>query len=120
MSGNTVNRGGNTVNINPGGNTTTNRPAQLPANANKPSQLPANRGNVQNNGAQVQNRAQNEAARGYGQNRDPGTKSGAFSGYGAGGSTAATQARGRSSYTGGGGTARASGGAARTGGARKR
>src|SRR5208283_3808641 len=111
--GNTnVNRGGNTVNINPGGNTTTNRPAQLPANANKPSQLPANRGNVQNNQAQVQNRAQNEAARGYGQNRDPGTKSGAFSGYGAGGSTAATQARGRSSYTGGSGAAQASGGAA--------
>ena len=120
MSGNTVNRGGNTVNVNPGGNTTTNRPAQLPANANKPSQLPANRGNVQNNQAQVQNRAQNEAARGYGQNRDPGTKSGAFSGYGAGGSTAATQARGRSSYTGGGGAAQAGGGAARAGGGRKR
>jgi hypothetical protein len=113
MSGNTVNRGGNTVNVNPGGNTTTNRPTQLPANSNKPSQQPLNRGNAQNNQAQVQNRAQNEAARGYGQNRDPGTKSGAFSGYGAGGSTAATQARGRSSYTG-------AGGAAPTGGGRKR
>jgi len=68
--------------------------------------LPANRGNMQNNQAQVENRAQNNAARGYGENRDAGTKSGAFSGYGAGGSTAATQSRGRSSYTGGGGTAR--------------
>jgi hypothetical protein len=116
MSGNTVNRGGNTINVNPGGNTNTNRPTQLPANtnkptqlpanANKPTQLPANRGNMQNNQAQAQNRAQNNAARGYGENRDAGTKSGAFSGYGAGGSTAATQSRGRSSYTGGGGTAR--------------
>ncbi len=119
MSGNTINRGGNTVNINTGGNTSTNRPTQLPANTNKPTQLPANRSNAQNNQAQLQNRAQNEAARGYGQNRDPGTKSGAFSGYGSGGSTAAAQSRGRSSYTGGGGTARASGGAARTGGGRR-
>jgi hypothetical protein len=111
MSGNTVNRGGNTVNINTGGNTT---------NAgNKPTQLPANRGNVQNNPAQGQNRVQDNAARGYGQNRDPGTKSGAFSGYGSGGSTAAAQSRGRSSYTGGGGAAHA-GGAARGGGGGRR
>ena len=117
MSGNTINRGGNTVNINTGGNTSTNRPTQLPANTNKPTQLPANRGNAQNNQAQLQNRAQNEAARGYGQNRDPGTKSGAFSGYGSGGSTAAAESRGRSSYSGG--AARASSGAARSGGGRR-
>jgi hypothetical protein len=117
MSGNTVNRGGNTVNINTGGNTTNT--------ANKPTQMPANRGNMQNGQAQSrpnnqnnQAAAQNNAARGYGQNRDTGTKSGAFSGYGSGGSTAAAQSRGRSSYTGGG--AAQSGGAARGGGGRKR
>jgi hypothetical protein len=110
MSGNTVNRGGNTVNVNPGGNAT----------ANKPTQLPANRGNLQNNQAQAQNRAQNNAARGYGQNKDTGTRSGAFSGYSAGGNAAATQSRGRSSYTGGGGAARTSGGATRPSGGRKR
>jgi Protein of unknown function (DUF3300) len=108
MNGNTVNRGGNTVNIN---------------NGNKATQLPANRGNGQNGQAQtrpnIQNNqaAQNNAARGYGQNRDTGTKSGAFSGYGSGGSTAAAQSRGRSSYTGGG---RAAGGAAHSGGGRRR
>ena len=106
LSGNTVNRGGNTVNINTGGNTTNT--------GNKATQLPANRGNVQNNQAQVQNRAQNNANRGYDQNRDTGTKSGAFSGYGSGGSTAAAQSRGQSSFSGGGGTR--SSGAARTGG----
>jgi Protein of unknown function (DUF3300) len=110
MSGNTVNRGGNTVNINTGGNTTNA--------ANRPTQMPANRGNVQNNQLPGQNRAQNEAARGYGQNRDPGTKSGAFSGYGAGGNTAAAQSRGQSSFTGGGRAAH--GGGAARGGGRKR
>ena len=110
LSGNTVNRGGNTVNVNPGGNTA----------ANKPTQLPANRGNAQNNQAQVQNRAQNNAARGYGQNKDTGTRSGAFSGYSAGGNAAATQSRGQSSYTGGGGAARTSGAATRPSGGRKR
>ncbi len=111
LSGNTVNRGGNTVNINTGGNTTNT--------GNKATQLPANRDNVQNNQAQVQNRAQNNANRGYGQNRDTGTKSGAFSGYGSGGSTAAAQSRGQSSFSGGGG-ARSSGAAHGGGGGRKR
>jgi hypothetical protein len=121
MSGNTVNRGGNTINVNPSGNTTANRPTQLPANANKPTQLPANRGNLQNNQAQGQNRVQDNAARGYGQNKDPGTRSGAFSGYSAGGNAAATQSRGRSSYTGGGGAAaRPSGAGARPSGGRQR
>jgi hypothetical protein len=115
MSGNTVNRGGNTVNINPGGNTGNT--------GNKPTQMPANRGNTQNGQAQtrpnIQNSQAQNNARGYGQNRDPGTKSGAFSGYGSGGSTAAVQSRGRSSYTGGGGAAH-TGGAARGGGGMKR
>jgi Protein of unknown function (DUF3300) len=108
-NGNTVNRGGNTGNIN---------------NGNKPTQLPANRGNMQNGQAQtrpnIQNNqaGQNNAARGYGQNRDPGTKSGAFSGYGSGGSTAADQSRGRSSYTGGGRAAHSDGG--HGGGGRRR
>ena len=101
--GNTINRGGNTVNVNPGG--TTNR--------NQPTQLPANRGNTQNrsratNRENIQ-RNQGNANRGFGQSGDRGTRSNAFSGYGSGGSTAATQSRGRSSYS--------SGGAARSGAA---
>ena len=108
LSGNTVNRGGNTVNVNPGGNN---------AARNQPSQLSANRGSLQGN--QARPRAQT-ADRGYGQTRDPGTRSSAFSGYGAGGNTMNAQSRGRSSYGGGGGTAGARSGAGGGGGGRRR
>jgi uncharacterized membrane protein YgcG len=61
--------------------------------------------NRPNNGNQ-QNRPQNTAnngSRGYGENKSPGTKTGAFSGYGAGGNARTESSRGRESFGGGGG-----------------
>lgn len=93
--GNTINGGGgNTINVNPGGNKQGNA-STLPAGNRgsqggagsrpaTPSTLPAG------GGAQGQNR-------GYGQTRDAGTKSTAFSGYTPGGNAAAQQSRGSSS-----------------------
>jgi Protein of unknown function (DUF3300) len=100
---NTINRGGgNTINVNPGGNKQGNA-STLPAGnrgnlqgnagSKTPSTLPAG------NGTQGQNR-------GYGQNRDAGTKSTAFSGYTAGGNAAAQQSRGSSSIGASGGASR--------------
>jgi len=93
LSGNTINRGGNTINVNTGGNTAA-KPTTLPANRGSQVQA-ANRENIKANQGQAQNR-------GYGQTRDPGTRSNAFSGYTAGGNATAQQSRGRSSFTGGG------------------
>jgi Protein of unknown function (DUF3300) len=128
--GNTINRGGgNTINVNPGGNrpaTPSTLPARNPgsspgnAGGNRPatpSTLPAgNRGNIQGNQGQGQNRGRADASRGFGQSRDSGTRSNAFSGYTAGGNAAAQQSRGSSSLGGGGGASRSSG---RTGGGRR-
>jgi uncharacterized membrane protein YgcG len=64
-----------------------------------------NNSNRAGNGNQ-QNRPQNAAnngSRGYGDNRSPGTKTGAFSGYSAGGNARAESSRGRQSLGGGGG-----------------
>jgi Protein of unknown function (DUF3300) len=106
-SGNTINRGGNnTINVDPGGS----RPGSastLPAGnrgngqgnaGNKPpaTTLPAGKGN------QGQYRGQADSSRGYGQTRDTGTRSNAFSGYTAGGNAAAQQSRGSSSLGGAG------------------
>ncbi|MGA3210868.1 MAG: DUF3300 domain-containing protein [Terriglobales bacterium] len=102
-----INRGGNTINVNPGGN----KPGS-------PSTMPAgNRGNGQVGQGQGQNRTNpnTNANRGYGQTRDAGTKSNAFSGQTTGGNAAAQQSRGRAS-TGASTGAKPSGGAARSGG----
>jgi hypothetical protein len=138
--------GGNTINVKPGGgnrpatlptgnggnsagNTGGNRPSTLPAGNGRnpagnaggnrpatPSTQPAgNRSNMGNQG-QGQNRGQADANRGFGQTRDSGTRSNAFSGYTAGGNAAAQQSRGSSSFGGGGGAARQSG---KTGGGRR-
>jgi hypothetical protein len=128
-SGNTINKGGNT--INGGGGNTINvgnrpgNPSTLPADnrgkspgnaGNKPganpSTLPAgNRTGGQGNQAQGANRGQTDPSRGFGQTRDTGTRSTAFSGYTAGGNAAAQQSRGSSSL-GTGGPSRTSGGKA--------
>jgi hypothetical protein len=126
VSGNTVNintgnkntvNGGNRNNVNTGninagnsknnvnsGNRSTNagNTNNRPNSANRPTTMPAN-------------------DRGYGQKPATGTKSGAFSGYGAGGQTRTQSTRGQQSYGGGG----AKGGqrtapAARSGGGRRR
>jgi len=70
----------------------------------------ANRGNLQNNRPQNNAaRPSNSSYRGYGQNSPSGNKSGAFSGYGAGGNARAESSRGRSSFGGGGGGNRGGG-----------
>jgi hypothetical protein len=97
-SGNRNNVGNNPSR--PNGGSSTNRPNA----GNRPSTMPA-------------------ADRGYGQKPATGTKSGAFSGYGAGGQTRTESTRGKQSYSGG---ARAQGGqqrsapAARSGGGNRR
>src|SRR5271157_3712698 len=97
-SGNRSNAGSNTNRPNAGNNT--NRPNA----GNRPSTMPA-------------------ADRGYGQKPATGTKTGAFSGYGAGGQTRAESNRGKQSYGGGGGQQRsapAARGGGGGGGGRKR
>lgn len=101
VSGNTVNKGGNTVNINTGGNTNNN----------------VNAANRQRPNSQPQARPANQD-RGYGQQRQTSTKSGAFSDYNKGGNTRAQADRGRSSMGGGGGNRQAP--ARQSGGGRKR
>ncbi len=123
VSGNTVNinngnrnnvNGGNRNNVN-GGNrnnvgNNNNRP-NAGNNANRP-----NAGNNSNrpNAGNRPNQAP-AADRGYGNKAATGTKSGAFSGYGAGGQTRAESNRGKQSMGGGGGAQR-SAPAARSGG----
>jgi len=108
-----TNISGNNVNINNGGNRNNNinsgnRNDNLnnnrnPSNAgNRGSNTNINRDNMQNR-PQNNARPTNSQYRGYGQSPSPGTKSGAFSGYGSGGSTRAQSDRGRSSFGGGGG-----------------
>lgn len=119
-----TNISGNTVNVNTGGNRTNNvnanngnrtnnvntnninnnRNTNNVANANRGNNNNnVNRDNVQNNHPQNNaNRPSNSQYRGYGQAQSTGTKSGAFSGYGAGGNARADSNRGRAS-TGGGG-----------------
>jgi hypothetical protein len=67
-----------------------------------------NRNNVNNNRTNTNvnrptqpARPQNNPSRGYGQTASPGTKTGAFSGYSAGGNARAESSRGRQSYGGG-------------------
>ena len=70
-----------------------------------------NNNNRPNNG-NMQNRPQNtpNPSRGYGENRSPGTNTGAFSGYGAGGNARAESSRGRQSFGEGGGNRGGGGG----------
>jgi|SRR5208283_372793 len=126
VSGNNVNintgnrnnvNGGNRNNIN-GGNRNNNN---IGNNNNRPN---AGNNNNRPNGGNANNRpnagnrpAQTPAAdRGYGQKPATGTKTGAFSGYGAGGQTRAESNRGRQSAGGGGGGQQRSAPAARGGG----
>ena len=122
-----TNISGNTVNINNGNRTNNNvnngnrnnnvnngnRPTTMPANnqANRPQNTQANR--PQSTAAKPANNY-----RGYGQTASPGTKTGAFSGYGNGGAARAESSRGRQS-TGGGGGNRGGGGARGGGGGRR-
>jgi uncharacterized membrane protein YgcG len=112
-----TNVSGNTVNINNGGNRSTNvnnRPnynvPNNPGNVYRPNQ-----GAINQNNGRPQNTARpsNSQYRGYGQTPSPGTKTGAFSGYGAGGSTRTEAQRGRSSV--GSGEGRSAGGGGRRG-----
>lgn len=128
VSGNTINRGGgNTVNINTGGNTNVNAPNRQRPNGNTPT-FGSNRERPTNNqgGNLGQNRQPNtaqarpaQADRGFGQQKQAGTNSGAFSGYNKGGNTRAQADRGRGSMGAGGGGAK-SAGARQGGGGRKR
>jgi len=116
VSGNTVNRGGNTINVNTGGNTNVSGNNRQNTNANygnnrqrpgnTPTTQPANRPPA--------------ADRGFGQQGQTGTKTGAFSGYDKGGNTRAQADRGRSSFGGGGGGNKGGGGRAAGGGGRRR
>lgn len=83
VNNNNVNR--NNVNNNRT-NTNVNRPQNTPARPATPPARPAN-----------------NPSRGYGQTASPGTKTGAFSGYSAGGNARAESSRGRQSFGGGGG-----------------
>ncbi len=94
VNNNNVNR--NNVNNNRTTNNNVNRPQNTAA---KPPSAPA--------------RPANNPSRGYGQTASPGTKTGAFSGYGAGGGARAESSRGRQSYGGGGGNRGGGGGGRR-------
>jgi hypothetical protein len=120
-----TNISGNTVNINTGNRNTVN-------NANRNTNIGSGNRNANINGGNRNNIANNAnrpnagnrpaqmpaADRGYGQRAQTGTKSGAFSGYGAGGTTHAEANRGRQSFGGGGGQRSAP--AARGGGGGRR
>jgi uncharacterized membrane protein YgcG len=97
-------------------------------NRNNVNNNNASRNNVNNNANRSApnnvNRGNNEAnrpapkpaanpSRGYGQSPSPGTKTGAFSGYSAGGNARAESSRGRQSYGGGGGNRGGGGGGRR-------
>jgi uncharacterized membrane protein YgcG len=130
---NNVNR--NNVNVN---NINTNNINTNNVNRNNVNNNNVNRNNVNNNrvsnnvgttnnvnrppnNGNLQNRPQNTAARpentprGYGQQPSPGTKTGAFSGYGAGGNARTESSRGRQSFGGGGGARGGGGGGGRGG-----
>jgi hypothetical protein len=101
-----TNVSGNTVNINNGGNRTNNVNAnngnRTNNNVNRNNNVNANnngnRNNAQNNRTQNNaTRPSNSSYRGYGQSSGGGTKTGAFSGYGAGGNARADSSRGRAS-----------------------
>ncbi len=123
VSGNTVNKGGNTVNINTGGNTNVNA-----SNRQRQNTTSTNSTNRQGSGNTTSslNRPNTSAAqarpaadRGYGQQRQAGTNSDAFSGYNKGGNTRAQADRGRGSMQAGGGGAKQAP-AARSGGGGRR
>ncbi len=110
VSGNTVNvNTGNRNNVNTGNRNTVN-------GGNRNNVNSGNRPNTGNNANRPNAGNRPPAAdRGYGQKPATGTKSGAFSGYGAGGQTRAESNRGKQSMGGGGGAQR-SAPAARSGG----
>ncbi len=121
-----TNISGNNININTGNRNTIN-------NANRNNNINTGNRNI-NNVNRNTNVANNNsrpnagnrpntmpaAERGYGQRPATGTKTGAFSGYGAGGQTRAESNRGQQSYGGGGGAQRSAPAARGGGGGRKR
>ena len=121
VSGNNVNINNNrTNNVNTNNRTNNVNNNNRPTNVNRPNQGTT----LQNNPRPTTNtRPQNTPRpatqpsasqyRGYGQTPSPGTKTGAFSGYGSGGNTRAESQRGRSSMGAGGGAARGGGGGRR-------
>jgi hypothetical protein len=120
-----TNISGNNVNINTGNRNTVNNANRNnninSGNRNNNNVNGGNRNNVGNNNNRPSagNRPSTMPAndRGYGQKPAAGNKSGAFSGYGAGGQTRNESARGQQSYKGGGG---ARGGQQRSGGGGRR
>jgi hypothetical protein len=130
-----TNVSGNTVNINTGNKNTVNGGNRN--NVNTGNVNAGNRNNNVNSGNRSNNVGNNPnrsntgnrpstmpaTDRGYGQKPASGTKTGAFSGYGAGGQTRTESTRGKQSYSGGGGAKagqQRSAPAARSGGGRKR
>jgi len=131
-----TNISGNTVNVNKGGNrNTVNGGNRNTNNINSGNRNPNNHDGNRNPGNYAGNRNPNNNAanntrpnagnrpttkpagdRGYGQKPATGTKTGALSGYGAGGQTRAESNRGRQSMGGGGGGAKHSAPAAHGGG----
>lgn len=118
-----TNVSGNTVNINNGNNRTNNVNANnrtnnvttnnnnRQTNVNRPNQGTAPQNNPRSQANMRPQNTQRPATppsasqyRGYGQTPSPGTKTGAFSGYGAGGNTRTEAQRGRASFGGGGGS----------------
>lgn len=100
VNNNNVNRNNvnnNNINRNNVNNNRTNNNVNRPQNTSaRPPTPPA--------------RPANNPSRGYGQSPSPGTKTGAFSGYGAGGNARAESSRGRQSFGGGGGNRGGGGG----------
>jgi uncharacterized membrane protein YgcG len=106
VNNNNVNRNVNNNNLNRN-NANNNRP-------NNPAANNPNRGTTQPNRPQnTAARPANNPSRGYGQAASPGTKTGAFSGYGAGGNARAESSRGHQSMGGGGGNRGGGGGGRR-------
>jgi hypothetical protein len=117
ISGNTVNvNNGNRNNVNGGSRNNVNNGNRNPnnninsgnrnPNANNGNRNPNNNLGNNNNRPNAGNRPTTKPAnadRGYGQRPTTGTKTGAFSGYGSGGTTRAESSRGRQSAGGGGG-----------------
>jgi hypothetical protein len=107
-----TNISGNTVNVNTGNRNNINNNRNNINSGNRNNNI--NSGNLGNRPNAGNHPTQMPAAdRGYGQRPSTGTKTGAFSGYNAGGTTRAESNRGRQSFGGGGGGAHAGGGGRR-------
>jgi uncharacterized membrane protein YgcG len=119
---NNVNQNNVTINNINNNNVNRNNVNNNNVNRNNVNNNNVNRNNVNNNRTTTNTnvnrpnppaRPQNNPSRGYGQSPSPGTKTGAFSGYGAGGNARTESSRGRQSMGGGGGNRGGGGGGRR-------